>query len=115
MWHRRLTMILAAGLLLATAANPQSTVAGSSPAESPAPEAGSYDARLLKGIEWRVIGPFRGGRALAVTGVRGEPYVYYMGSVSGGVWKTIDGGETWTPLTDHESVSSIGSIAVPDS
>jgi photosystem II stability/assembly factor-like uncharacterized protein len=115
MWHRRLTMVLAAGLLLATAANPQSTVAGSSPAESPAPEAGSYDARLLKGIEWRVIGPFRGGRALAVTGVRGEPYVYYMGSVSGGVWKTIDGGETWTPLTDHESVSSIGSIAVPDS
>ncbi|HEV2383575.1 MAG TPA: glycosyl hydrolase [Terriglobia bacterium] len=72
----------------------------------------SYDASWLKGMKWRLIGPFRGGRTLAVTGVRGQPEVYYFGSVSGGVWKTADGGERWEPLTDKEPISSIGSIAI---
>ena len=75
----------------------------------------SYDASWFQGMKWRLIGPFRGGRTLAVIGVRNQPNVYYFGSVSGGVWKTVDGGETWTPLTDKEPISSIGSIAISDS
>jgi photosystem II stability/assembly factor-like uncharacterized protein len=74
-----------------------------------------YDPAWLKGMKWRLIGPFRGGRTLAVTGVRGQPDVYYFGSVSGGVWKTTDGGERWQPFTDKEPISSIGSIAISDS
>ncbi len=74
-----------------------------------------YDASFLKGLQWRLIGPFRGGRVLAVTGVRGQPNSYYFGGVSGGVWKTVNGGHTWEPLTDKEPFDSIGSIAVADS
>ena len=73
------------------------------------------DENLFKGMKWRLIGPFRGGRALAVTGVPREPNIYYFGAVSGGVWKTTNGGLTWTPLFDHEAVSSIGAIAVAPS
>jgi len=73
------------------------------------------DDNLFKGMKWRLIGPFRGGRALAVTGVPREPNVYYFGAVSGGVWKTTNGGLTWTPLFDREAVSSIGAIAVAPS
>ena len=75
----------------------------------------SYDPSWLKGIEWRLLGPFRGGRVLAVTGVRGQPDAYYFGGVSGGVWKTSDGGQHWVPLTDKQPFASIGSIAVADS
>ncbi len=74
-----------------------------------------YDASLLKGLQWRLIGPFRGGRVLAVTGVRGQPNSYYFGGVSGGVWKTINGGGSWESLTDKQPFDSIGSIAVADS
>jgi len=75
----------------------------------------SIDPKTYEGIKWRLVGPFRGGRALAVTGVVGQPNTYYFGAVSGGVWKTTDGGETWDPLFDKQSVSSIGAIAVADS
>ena len=75
----------------------------------------TYDQNLFKDMKWRLIGPFRGGRALAVTGVPGEPNVYYFGAVAGGVWRSIDGGATWTPLFDQESISSIGAIAVAES
>jgi len=74
-----------------------------------------YDQNLFKEMKWRLIGPFRGGRALAVTGVAGEPDVFYFGAVAGGVWRSVDGGATWTPLFDKESISSIGAIAVADS
>lgn len=66
-------------------------------------------------MKWRLIGPFRGGRVLAVTGVVSQPNTYYFGAVSGGVWKTTDGGLTWDPLFDKQNISSIGSIAVADS
>ncbi|MGZ5005587.1 MAG: WD40/YVTN/BNR-like repeat-containing protein, partial [Chthoniobacterales bacterium] len=66
-------------------------------------------------MKWRQIGPFRGGRALAIEGVPGEPNTYYFGAVAGGVWKTIDGGANWTPIFDKESISSIGAIAVAPS
>ncbi len=74
-----------------------------------------FDEGLFKAMKWRLIGPFRGGRALAVTGVPGEPNLYYFGAVSGGVWKSTDGGQNWVPLFEKEAVSSIGSIAVAES
>ena len=75
----------------------------------------NVDEQSMKGLEWRQIGPFRGGRVIAVTGVVGEPSTYYFGAVAGGVWKTTNGGWTWTPLTDKTSIMSVGAIAVAPS
>ncbi|HLV94263.1 MAG TPA: hypothetical protein VKS44_03655 [Candidatus Acidoferrales bacterium] len=69
----------------------------------------------LKGMKWRLVGPFRGGRVLAVAGIPGDAITYYFGAVAGGVWKTTNGGLQWTPIFDKEPVSSIGSIAVAPS
>ncbi len=66
-------------------------------------------------LKWRCIGPHRGGRVLAVSGVRGQPNTFYFGSVGGGVWKTIDAGRTWTPIFDSQPVASIGALAVSSS
>lgn len=66
----------------------------------------------LAGMRWRLIGPFRGGRTEAVAGVAGNSNVFYFGSVAGGVWKTTDAGLSWKPLFEHQSVASIGAIAV---
>jgi photosystem II stability/assembly factor-like uncharacterized protein len=66
-------------------------------------------------LRWRLIGPFRGGRTVAATGVPGRPYEYYFGGVAGGVWKTENAGLTWTPIFDSEPVASIGAIAVAPS
>lgn len=82
---------------------------------APNPSAAKIDEKLFKGMQWRQIGPFRGGRALAIEGVPGEPDTYYFGGVAGGVWKTIDGGANWVPLFDKEDISSIGAIAVAPS
>ncbi|MBV8530151.1 MAG: hypothetical protein JO104_02455, partial [Candidatus Eremiobacteraeota bacterium] len=69
----------------------------------------------MTNLHWRMIGPFRGGRALAVTGVPGDPEHFYFGAVDGGVWESLDAGRTWKPIFDGESVASIGSIAVAPS
>ncbi len=74
-----------------------------------------YDSSLYSGLHWRMIGPFRGGRVDAVTGVPGRPNEFYFGAVNGGVWKTIDAGRVWTPVFDSEAVASIGAIAVAPS
>src|ERR1700733_8661845 len=69
----------------------------------------------LTALHWRLIGPFRGGRALAVTGVPGEPNHFYFGAVDGGVWESLNAGRTWNPIFDGQDVGSIGSIAVAPS
>jgi photosystem II stability/assembly factor-like uncharacterized protein len=80
-------------------------------AASPLTVSGSY----LTNLHWRMIGPFRGGRALAVTGIPGQPEHFYFGAVDGGVWESLDAGRTWNPIFDAEGVGSIGSIAVAPS
>jgi photosystem II stability/assembly factor-like uncharacterized protein len=70
---------------------------------------------LFKALQWRSIGPYRGGRALAVAGIPGDASTFYFGAVAGGVWKTTDGGGTWQSLTDGTSISSVGAIAVAPS
>jgi photosystem II stability/assembly factor-like uncharacterized protein len=70
---------------------------------------------LVQPLHWRSLGPFRGGRVLAVTGVPGEPYHFYFGAVNGGVWETRDAGRTWVPIFDSAPVGSIGAVAVAPS
>lgn len=75
-----------------------------------------YNDSLYNGLKWRNIGPYRGGRSLAVTGVVGDPMTYYAGAVGGGVWKTTDGGNTWNSVSDSVfHTSSVGAIAVAKS
>ncbi|MEP7381686.1 MAG: glycosyl hydrolase [Gemmatimonadota bacterium] len=78
--------------------------------------AAAIDSTLLAGYKWRNIGPDRGGRSIAVSGVRGRPNEAYFGAVGGGLWKTVDGGENWAPVTDGEITSaSVGAVAVSES
>src|ERR1700688_1709037 len=67
---------------------------------------------LMNGLKWRLIGPFRGGRVVAVAGVPGDSTTFYFGSVNGGIWKTSDAGVVWTPIFDGQPVGSIGALAV---
>jgi len=106
---RRSVQILLVALLF-----PFSSLLPAAPSPSPTPPR-AVDEKLFKGLQWRQIGPFRGGRALTIEGVPGEPDTYYFGAVAGGVWKTTDGGANWTPLFDKEPISSIGAIAIAPS
>ncbi|HAS46621.1 MAG TPA: glycosyl hydrolase [Microscillaceae bacterium] len=72
------------------------------------------DQKYFKSMKWRNIGPNRGGRAAAVTGVPGKPDLYYMGATGGGVWKTEDAGTTWKNISDGFFGGSIGAIAVSE-
>jgi photosystem II stability/assembly factor-like uncharacterized protein len=94
---------------------------GLTPAE---PDLMAADARLAAalpsssgydGLLWRLLGPFRGGRVDAATGVPGRPNEFYFGAVNGGVWKSIDGGRVWASIFDSQPVASIGAIAVAPS
>jgi len=84
-------------------------------AVAPALSAQTFDPRLWSALQWRMIGPFRGGRVLSASGVPGEPDRFYFGAVGGGVWRTDNAGRTWRPIFDGQPVASIGAIAVAPS
>ena len=85
-------------------------------AQSAAVRSGPVDSRLLSALSWRNIGPFRGGRISAVSGVIGQPGVFYAGTPQGGVWKTTSAGETWYPIFDSiTTTSSVGAVEVAPS
>jgi photosystem II stability/assembly factor-like uncharacterized protein len=101
-----LLSVTAAALLLGAAI---ATAAAPPPAPPPGP------GPVLAEVPWRMVGPFRGGRTRAVSGVPGQPDTFYVGAVNGGVWKTDDAGRTWFPVFDAQPTQSIGAIAVAPS
>jgi photosystem II stability/assembly factor-like uncharacterized protein len=92
-----------------TAGTPDQT-ASNSPEEATKPE-----EKAFKGMKYRLIGPFRGGRSLTAAGIPGDPTTYYFGGTGGGVWKSTDGAMSWSSVFDKEGTSSIGSLAVAKS
>ena len=112
-----LALPLAAVLLSddATAQRPSRAVRPAPPAQS-APPMPFVEPGLFDGMRWRMVGPHRGGRATAVTGVAEQPNLFYMGTTGGGVWRTDDAGNSWTPLTDaFFDNGNVGAIDVADS
>ncbi len=77
-------------------------------------QSGTNEVELLDGLEFREIGPFRGGRSSAVAGVPGKPLTYYFGGAGGGVWKTTDGGQKWANISDGFFGGSIGAVEVSE-
>jgi len=114
---------LTAPLLLLTALTVPAAHAARAPKSetsgktSPAPVAAArplVDPTLFSGLKWREVGPYRGGRVAAVTGLPGDRNTYYFGGTGGGVWKTIDGGRTWRNVSDGFFGGSIGAVAVSE-
>jgi len=104
-------LIMSVGCVMAQKANKQGPVkSGTAAVET------QLDAEVFKGLKWRNIGPFRGGRSNAVSGVAGNPMVYYTGYAGGGLWKTTDAGLNWINISDgFFRTSSIGDVAVSQS
>ena len=119
MIDRASRLVFAMGLVAAlTVQLPAQTPAGNPTPDSrpPASAPVQFDSASLSALAWRNIGPFRGGRVVAVAGVPQQPRTFYFGSVGGGVWKTTDGGENWSNITDGQlNTASVGAIAVAPS
>ncbi|MEO7043355.1 MAG: glycosyl hydrolase [Gemmatimonadaceae bacterium] len=84
-------------------------------AQMASPLPSPVDSSLLHSFKWRNLGPPRGGRSIAVSGVKGQPKVAYFGATGGGLWKTTNGGDEWAPVTDGQiNTASIGAVGVSD-
>ena len=115
-------LFMVSGAVLEAQRAPRPTERATPPAIlSPAYDSSLYSnpaatSSRFKALRWRLVGPFRGGRAVAVAGDPSRPLVFYFGAVNGGVWKTTNGGQTWRNVTDGKSdISSVGAIAVAQS
>src|SRR5215831_11070062 len=75
----------------------------------------AVDPNIYAGLRWRLLGPFRGGKATTASGVPGNPAIYYFGTAGSGVWKTVDGGQVWTCVSDSMQLTAIGAVAVAPS
>ena len=107
---RRLVSALHVAALIALSALAADTAAQTHQGAEP-----TLDAAFMESYRWRNIGPDRGGRSIAATGVRGRPHEAYFGAVGGGLWKTVDHGENWRPVTDFQiTTSSVGAVAVSE-
>lgn len=111
MLFRKLVLPLALLVSLGAAAP---GLAAEKAAAAKKPAAGTLDPEVWKALQWREVGPYRGGRSAAVTGLPSDRETYYFGSVGGGVWKTLDGGRTWRPVSDGFFGGSIGAVAVSE-
>src|SRR5262249_34880428 len=85
------------------------------PIVATAQSSGPIPAAAYQAMRWRLVGPSRGGRALAIEGIPGDPATFYFGAVAGGVWRTRNAGETWQPLTDAQPFASVGALAIAPS
>src|SRR5690349_24531075 len=79
------------------------------------PLAGAAEPKDFTALQYRLVGPFAGGRVSRACGVPGDPLTYYAATASGGVWKSSDAGHTWKPVFDDQPTSTVGSIAVAPS
>ena len=85
-------------------------------AQAPVPTGNAvFDPILYQGLEFRMVGPYRGGRSTAVAGVASDPATFFMGTTGGGMWKTDDYGVTWNPISDDDFGGSVGAVAVAPS
>ena len=114
-WRRSVPPIAIVASLQLPLLHSSAVIAASSSAQLAAAATFPIAEELFKALAWRGIGPYRGGRALAVAGIPGDPTTFYFGAVAGGVWRTSDGGATWMPLTDRTPISSVGAIALAPS
>ena len=111
----RLLLILLASLTLSLSPAHAQKSKKAKKAEAEAPPAAAYfDEELAKGMEWRLVGPYRGGRSAAVAGIPGDTETYYFGGTGGGVWKTTDAGRSWNNVSDGYFGGSIGAVAVSE-
>src|SRR5262245_15965491 len=105
--------VLLSPLAVVLLASPLAAAKPPQPAASTAAKP-AVDPALFKAMKWREVGPYRGGRVAAVTGLAGDRNTYYFGGTGGGVWKTTDGGRTWHNVSDGFFGGSIGAVAVAD-
>src|SRR5713226_7211362 len=114
----RLLLVLligAAGLLAQKSERERKVPEQPAAAQNATDTSAAHEDPLFKGMKYRVIGPFRGGRSLTASGIAGDSTTYYFGATGGGVWKTTDGAVTWTSVFDKQGTSAIGSLAIAPS